>query len=134
MNKEELMIGDWVFNTHNQQPEQVVEIRERMVMLAYNDLYDYDEIEPILLTSELLESNGFKKFNFHDIENQHQWSWWHDTLTSITLWTRELKDDNKDGWMLRIESRLSTCCLRVDHIHQLQHSLKDSKIKKEIKL
>ena len=73
--KEELMIGDWVYNTHNRKPEQVCEVREHMVMLDYNDLYDYDEIEPIPLASELLEQNGFKKFNFHDIEGQHQWTW-----------------------------------------------------------
>ena len=28
MKKEELMIGDWVYNTHNRKPEQVCEIRE----------------------------------------------------------------------------------------------------------
>lgn len=43
MKANELMIGDWVYNTYNRQPEQVCEIREHMVMLAYNDLYDYDE-------------------------------------------------------------------------------------------
>ena len=56
---QDLMIGDWVYNTHNRKPEQVCEVRERMVMLDYNDLYDYDEIEPIPLTSEILEQNGF---------------------------------------------------------------------------
>ena len=58
---EELMIGDWVYNTHNRQPEQVCEIRERMVMLDYNDLYDYDEIEPIPLNDEILQKNGFRR-------------------------------------------------------------------------
>ena len=58
---EELMIGDWVMNTHNQKPEQVREIRERMVMLDYNDLYDYDEIEPIPLNDEILQKNGFRR-------------------------------------------------------------------------
>ena len=60
MKARELMIGDWVYSTHNRQPEQVREIREHMVMLDYNDLYDYDEIEPIPLTGEILERNGFK--------------------------------------------------------------------------
>jgi len=58
MKATELMIGDWVYNTHNRQPEQVFEIMEHMVMLAYNDLYGYDEIEPIPLTSEILEQAG----------------------------------------------------------------------------
>jgi hypothetical protein len=50
MKNEELMIGDWVFNTHNRKPEQVQEIGSALVMLDYNDLYEYDEIEPIPLT------------------------------------------------------------------------------------
>ena len=61
MKAKELMIGDWVYNTHNRKPEQVCDIRERMVMLAYNDLYDYDEIEPIPLTEEMLKANGYEE-------------------------------------------------------------------------
>lgn len=61
MDAKELMIGDWVMNTHNRKPEQVYEIRERMVMLDYNDLYDYDEIEPIPLTEEILKANGYEE-------------------------------------------------------------------------
>ena len=54
------MIGDWVYNIHNKQNEQVQEIGSGLVMLDYNDLYEYDEIEPIPLTLEILEKNGFK--------------------------------------------------------------------------
>ena len=92
----------------------------------------FDEIQPIPLTSELLEYNGFKKFNFHDIEGQHQWSWWLDTLTSVSLWCRELNDDPKDGWMIRIESPLATCCHKVEYVHELQQTLRTCKIEKEI--
>ena len=60
MKKEELMIGDWVWNTHNRQAEQVQEIGSGLVMLDYNDLYEYDEIEPIPLTEEILEASGFR--------------------------------------------------------------------------
>ena len=134
MDAKELMIGDWVMNTHYRKPEQVCEIRERMVMLDYNDLYDYDEIEPIPLASELLEQNGFKKFNFHDIEGQHQWTWWNDTQTSVSLWCRELNDDPKDGWMVRVESPFATCCHKVEYVHELQQTLRTCKIKKGIKV
>ena len=134
MKKEELMIGDWVWNTHNRQNEQVQEIGSGLVMLDYNDLYEYDEINPIPITSELLEQNGFKKFKLRDIEGQHQWSWWSDTLTSVSLWCRELKDDPKDGWMIRIDSPLATCCHKVEYVHELQHTLRTCKIEKEVKL
>jgi len=60
MKANELMIGDWVYNTHNRQNEQVAEIGSGLVMLAYNDLYEYDEIEPIPLVPEILKKMGFK--------------------------------------------------------------------------
>lgn len=60
MKQTELMLGDWVYNTHSRQNERVEEIGSGLVMLAYNDLYEYDEIEPIPLTPEILERNGFK--------------------------------------------------------------------------
>ena len=92
------------------------------------------EVEPIPLTAEILERNGFRKFNFRNIEDQHQWTWWLDTQTNVSLWTRELKDDPKDGWMIRIESPLASCCCKIEHIHHLQHALRLCKIEKEIEL
>ena len=61
MKKEELMIGDWVYNTHNRKPERVEEIGSGLVMLDYNDLYEYDEIEPIPLTAEILRDSGLRE-------------------------------------------------------------------------
>ena len=61
MKAEELMIGDWVYNTHNRQRERVAEIGSGLVMLDYNDLYEYDEIEPIPITGEILVQNGLRK-------------------------------------------------------------------------
>ena len=61
MTAKELMIDDWVYNTHNRQNEQVAEIGSSLVMLAYNDLYEYDEIEPIPLTDAILKVNGFNR-------------------------------------------------------------------------
>lgn len=57
MRAKDLQIGDWVYNTFNRQPEQVVEIWQTQVILAYNDGYGYDEIVPIPLTPEILEKN-----------------------------------------------------------------------------
>ena len=60
MKAKELMIGDWVRNDFNQ-VEKVFELRETQAMLSYNDLYDYDDLEPIPLTGEILENNGFRE-------------------------------------------------------------------------
>ena len=57
MKVEELMVGDWVRNDLGE-TQQVVELREEGVMLYYNDIYPYDDIQPIPLTPEILEKNG----------------------------------------------------------------------------
>lgn len=59
--KANYQIGDWVFNTHNKKAERVAELRENGAMLDYNDIYPYDEIEPIPLTAEILLKNGFEQ-------------------------------------------------------------------------
>ena len=121
MKKEELMIGDWVYNTHNCKAEQVQEIRERMVML--------DEIEPIPLTAEILEQCGFT------------------TKDEPGHWTGyrsyELRDkDKKCLFVMRLyekdvkcEISLNSCPWWIDfrNLHELQHPLHDLGIELELK-
>ena len=59
MKATELMIGDWVWNTYRRKAEQVMEIYKDSVLLSCNDVYEYDEIEPIRLTPEILTKNDF---------------------------------------------------------------------------
>ena len=137
MEANELMKGDWVYNTHNQQPEQVVEIRERMVMLAYNDLYDYDEIEPIPLTGEILETN---EFTLHE-NCTSAWDW-HRGEESIHI---SGGPDCPIGQTVTIyvsghcagaafSSHRVISEMRFRGIHELQHIMKDAGIKKEFSL
>ena len=131
MKAEELMIGDWVYNTHNRQPEQVCEIREHMVMLAYNDLYDYDEIEPILLNDEILQKNGFRRVG-------ERWGLG-DELNSYYFGNGQDIDihlpTNSDKYMLVIRDHVSPdpdyqLISRLKHVHKLQHALKEYKYEK----
>lgn len=121
MTANELMIGDWVYNTHNRQPEQVVEIRERMVMLAYNDLYDYDEFEPIPLTDAILKANGFRYYhkNFASLSHVHPFK----------LGMVEWPDENGRGGLWTVGGIIS-----VRYVHELQHAMKVCEVDKEIKL
>ena len=121
MKANELMIGDWVFNTHNQQTEQVQEIRERMVMLAYNDLYEYDEIEPIPLTAEILAQNGFSKSRLMG-EQRHFTYYLGPSLSMLAIYDADFSVHIGDG------------ARYVKNVHQFQHILKDCGIEKEIKL
>ena len=136
MKATELMKGDWVYNTHNRQPEQVCEIMEHMVMLAYNDLYDYDEIEPIPLTSEILEHNGFK------LREGCTSAWdWHNGETSIHI---SGNHTCHIGQTLTIyvpggtagaafSSHRAISDLKIRGVHELQHALRLCHINKEIK-
>ena len=119
MKAEELMIGDWVYNTHNDQPEQVYEIGSGLVMLAYNDLYEYDEIEPIPLTAELLMQNGFEK----DPETgECLLSDYDDTFEVCWI-----------GTILTVQSGYGRMELvNCQYVHELQHALRLCGIEKEI--
>ena len=125
------MIGDWVYNTHNGQTEQVCEIREHMVMLAYNDLYDYDEIEPIPLNDEILQKNGFRRVG-------ERWGCG-DELNSYYFGNGQDIDihlpTNSDKYMLVIRDHVSPdpdyqLILRLKYVHKLQHALKEYKYEK----
>ena len=119
----ELMIGDWVMNTYNQKPEHVCEIRERMVMLDYNDLYDYDDIEPVPLTDAILKANGFN--------HRGGASYWHegDRDACILHWSEDKEElvigSLHDDYMIK---------MNVLYVHELQHAFRLAGIDKEIKL
>ena len=65
MKKQELCIGDWVWNPQNQQAEQVVELREHQAMLAYNDLYDYSWRKPHRRTYIQVYDYGYRNRRQH---------------------------------------------------------------------
>ena len=117
------MIDDWVMNTCNRKPEQVCEIRERMVMLDYNDLYDYDEIEPIPLTGEILRANGFRR--------KGGASYWHEGGRDACILHR-----SKDREQLFVGSPSDDCIvqMKVRYIHELQHAFRLAGIDKDIKM
>ena len=120
MTAKELMIDDWVYNTHNRQNEQVAEIGSGLVMLAYNDMYEYDEIEPIPLTDTILKANGFEYHhkNFAALSYEHPFQ----------LGMVEWPDENGIGsWMIGD-------LFKIRYVHELQHAMKLCGIDKEIKL
>lgn len=121
MKPSELMVGDWVTNTQNQQPEQVCEIWEHMVMLAYNDLYEYDEFEPIPLTDAILKINGFQYYhkNFASLTPDHP----------FRLEMVEWADENGKGGLWVVGG-----IIKIRYVHELQNALKVCEIDKEIKL
>ena len=131
MEAKELMVGDIVKQKHSGLILKVSAIVPPYIRAEGEDgqLYE-DTIEPIPVAKEVVEQNGFKKFNFPNLEGQHKWTWWLDTLTSVSLWCRELNDNPKEGWMVRIYSPLASHCSKVEFLHQLQQTLRQCRIEK----
>ena len=121
------MVGDWVRNDLGE-VQRVVEIREGSVMLFYNDMYNYDDIEPIPLTPEILEKNGWKVGTAYseiwiDKEQTIKLEFYHH-LGSL----RKIYIHN--GGSEEVVFR----CDAINYVHTLQHTLRLCGITKTIEV
>lgn len=115
MLKEELMIGDLVYRPDCY--DTVKEIRENGIIGAdsFRGIIGFKELEPIPLTSEILEKNGWVNQHFG---TQRQ-EWWLDK-TKFPIVRYSVNDTlHHNGIVLKF-------------VHQLQHALKVCGIEKEI--
>ena len=121
----DLMIGNWVMSTHPAMPRpiKVTEIGKNDI--GYNNgILSISYIEPITITPEILEKNGFKKngesyFLFHD------------------FYDLEVKEESDGMWLVALddcEFNLPRSQVLVSHVHQLQHALQLFGTGKEIEL
>jgi hypothetical protein len=113
------MIGDWVRNDLGE-TQQVVELREEGVMLYYNDIYPYDDVQPIPLTPEILEKNGMILSLYGNFfpEDEH-----YELEISVV--------GGRIFWTIN-GHEYDIMCLRF--VHQLQHALSLCGIDKEIQI
>ncbi len=121
MKPTELMIGDYVL--YNGEVFRIKEIGEGLVRIVNSKgqelICEFDEIEPIPLTPEILEKNGFEKDEF--------------SLFMYPLIDGVVRfDEHQYGLycnILRPFSRYDAVC---NYFHQLQHAFKLCGIDKEI--
>lgn len=119
MKKEELMIGDWVLCTQNGKPEQVQEIGTGLVMLDYNDLYEYDEVEPIPLTAEILTQNKISKSRLMG-EQRHFTYYLGPQLSLLAIYDADFSFHIGEG------------ARKVRYVHELQHLMRICGVEKEL--
>ena len=105
----DLMIGDWIF--YGEKPVKVLQLSEGKI---YRGFY------PILLTSEILEKNGWVKVEADGVFYPKQFK---GELPYIVYAT-----DGED-WRFRVRDFCD-----IEYVHQLQHALKLCGIDKEIVL
>lgn len=126
----DLMIGNWVKNDLGE-IQQVVEIHDdEKIMLAYNDFYSADELEPIPLTAEILEKNKMREFEHRNPGQGGNLikKWWHkDGSYYVSLYRVG------DKCTYTVGNSITRVC-GIKYIHQLQHVLRLCGIEHEITL
>lgn len=123
MKIEELSIGDWVRHTFYEENVQIVRIygdservlAERGKMSISCHL---NHFEPIPLTPEILEKNGFVK---SELVTVIEWYHWKDIYIGFKDGLIYTSINGREIWGMR-------------HVHQLQHILRLAGIEKEIEL
>lgn len=143
MKANELMIGDWVFCTYPsiKKPVQVEEIRtvgdnELKIIISDEKRLVFSEryVEPIPLTPEILEKNGFKDISNHTLKGYDTFRLDIEQRDFDYCITIKLKDYFK---LQSYDDRWYTLCemeFGCNYVHELQHALKLCGIDKEIVL
>lgn len=127
MKATDLMIGDYVVNTEfgKNDIDKIETLEPRRVWLEHGRTYvPIEFIEPVPLTTEILEKNGFVKDEKDD--NMYYWNW-------------SVIDDcisyDKETSKVRIFYVSGLTFVKIlQYVHELQHALRLCEIKKEIEL
>lgn len=125
MKANEIMIGDKLKTVFSQKIVEVKEIKQNCIYTEDNG-YEYNEIEPIPLTQEILEKNGLEKDNHGRLYGEY-----FDEDINRDL---EITVDNKTGEVWWSYNWDEYWIIRLRYVHQLQHVLRLCGIEKEIVL
>lgn len=129
MKATELMVGDFVDFYHPQEPEKKIITRHRVTEIwecelvgisNHNNPVHPDHLEPIPLTAEILEKNGFIRYGTSYILKESMFE-----LTNPS---------NPDRYLDNYYIRFARQNKRVMYVHKLQHFMREFGIEKEIEL
>lgn len=135
MKATELMIGDWVAQKHSGLLLKVSEVRPPYILAdGEGGQFHEDTLEPILLTSEILEQNGFVTKDKPDYWAGYRSYTYKYSEGSTGLTFRLYHDTGKYKWSGKCEISLNALpyWIRFEYLHVLQHILKICGIDKEI--
>ncbi len=123
MEAKELMVGDWVSVSDTQM--QVACITKVGFRHENGGVYfhSYEKVKPIPLTAEILEKNGFRKYNEYEYRLEYP-----EMIVSIS--------EEPTTFYLYIESMAYTLTIEmcIDYVHELQHALRLCGIEREIEI
>ena len=125
MKANELMIGDWV-RIKDGYPFKMEDVSGTSLFRRWTSdgetmiPYGWNEIEPIPLTWEILEKNGFTRFGTgYILKGEH-----------FGLDNPSSPNNYLDNYWLRISIK----AVNIKYVHELQHALRLCGIEKEIEL
>ena len=124
----ELMLGDWLKYGNLDKIVKVTALYGNQVNTnAITPLF-LDDLEPIPITPEILEKNGWELFRFGNsycMQIHIQMAGDGFEMQDITIHRMKV---------LEVHTSTSTLYMPIKYVHQLQHALKLCGIEKEIKL
>ena len=130
----DLMVGDWVSTGYTM--SKVISIHTRASSIYKRgvvDLEDIDNIQvsglqPIPITPEILEKNGFE-LDADGFSIYYSWEFLKNGQVTM-------KKDIDGDYELHITDRDSICKVRIyiNYVHELQHALRLYRIDKEIEI
>jgi len=135
MKANELMIGDWVAQRHSGLMLKVSEVRPPYILAdCEGGQYHEDTLEPIPLTVEILEKNGFVTKDKPDSWTGYRSYMYKEGSTGISF--RLFHDNGKYKWSGTCEISLNSLpyWIRFKYLHELQNILNICGIEKEFKL
>ena len=127
MKATELRIGDWVNSDFG--IFQIKEIFDDAVRDSRGNDYEFDCISPILLTGEILKSNGFELVSDSDRAKAlvYIYDLWECNTISQTIYVHYYKK-RKDYSLYSIDCIIN----HIKYIHELQNAMRVCGVEKEI--
>lgn len=125
MKIQELSVGDWMRIKSNDKIIKIAQINGQVEEVRafgkehFFDFFGLSDIEPIPLTPEILEENG-----------------WRGDKVDPNFWATDgVYIYNHNGvWRLRPKSTELLIVVDIKHVHELQHALRLLGVEKEIEL
>ena len=117
----DLSVGDWVEWMGERCKVDLPLLNTVFPHAKIYPAYTSATLQPILITPEILEKNGFEVCDDAarlKLDRPH------------ALWLFK----EQEGWDLHLPSREQHINLRIEHIHQLQHVLRLAGVEKEIEV
>lgn len=130
MKANELMIGDWVLFDHNPVRVAILGAAQDSLGLTVGDNVfgqPYSMIEPIPLTAEILEKNGWE---YSEYTGDEMFTWPLDD--DIEMPFRLVVDYNGNKYWITVG--VGNYLTPINYVHELQHALRLCGIEKDITL